>query len=105
MFDSDGELLGGIGERGVGPGQFNFPTNVALDATGRLYVTDSLNFRVQVFDSRARAASRQIGGQGDMPGYFSQPKGLAVDGEDHLYVVDAQLRGGADLRPRRDGCC
>lgn len=85
-----GEELGRIGERGEAPGQFNFPTNLALDSRGRLYVSDSLNFRVQLFDADLQPL-RQIGRKGDMPGCFSQPKGVAVDDLDNLYVVDANF--------------
>lgn len=86
----DGEEIARIGQRGIQLGQFNFPTNVAVDSAGRLYVSDSLNFRVQVFD-RDLNPLRQIGEKGDMPGYFSHPKGLALDSDDHLYVVDAHF--------------
>jgi hypothetical protein len=44
--------VGTIGEGGRGDGQFNEPTDVALDATGRLYVVDSRNVRVQRFFPR-----------------------------------------------------
>ena len=86
----DGEEIARIGQRGIQLGQFNFPTNVAVDSAGRLYVSDSLNFRVQVFDADLNPL-RQIGEKGDMPGYFSHPKGLALDSDDHLYVVDAHF--------------
>jgi len=79
-----------LGARGTGPGQFNFPTNVALDSTGRVYISDSLNFRVQQFSPDLKTV-RVIGRKGDMPGYFSQPKGVAVDWQDHLWVVDANF--------------
>jgi DNA-binding beta-propeller fold protein YncE len=86
----DGELLARIGGRGHDPGQFNFPTNVAVDALGKLYVSDTLNSRVQVFDADLKPL-RQIGSRGDMPGYFSQPKGIAIDGDNHIYVLDAHF--------------
>lgn len=79
-----------LGSRGTDPGRFNFPTYVAYDSAGRLYVSDSLNFRVQAFGPDC-AFLRSIGTKGDMPGYFSQPKGLALDSEDHLYIVDANF--------------
>jgi DNA-binding beta-propeller fold protein YncE len=85
-----GELIRRLGERGEGPVQFNYPTNIAIDRTGTVYVSDSLNFRVQQFDGNLNF-TRQIGKKGDMPGYFAQPKGVAVDSEGHLYVVDAQF--------------
>lgn len=86
----DGEAIATIGERGSAVGQFNYPTNVAVDSSGQLYVSDTLNFRVQVFDADFKPL-RQIGRQGDLPGYFAQPKGIALDSEDHLYVIDAQF--------------
>lgn len=92
VLDSAGSVVKRIGERGAGPGQFNYPTNVALDRAGYLYVADSLNFRVQVLGpAPAYEPVRQIGSKGDMPGYFSQPKGVALDPEGHLYVVDANF--------------
>lgn len=90
MLSMTGDLLATMGQRGTAPGEFNFPTNVALDRNGRLYVSDSMNFRVQVFGPNLEPL-RQIGRKGDMPGYFSQPKGIALDAEDHLYVVDANF--------------
>ncbi len=90
VFDETGTEIARIGRRGSEPGEFNFPTNVALDAEGRLYVSDSLNFRVQVFDQKFKPI-RQIGTKGDMPGYFSQPKGVAIDPAGHVYVVDANF--------------
>lgn len=90
VLDERGNLLQTLGTRGTGDGEFNFPTDVAVDSNGRLYVSDSLNFRVQIFDADLNFI-RQIGRRGNTPGHFSQPKGLAVDSEDHLYVVDAHF--------------
>ena len=90
VFSHQGDLLARVGSRGTGLGQFNFPTNVAVDARGTLYVSDSLNFRVQQFSPRLQPL-RQICRKGDMPGYFAQPKGVAVDTEGHLYAVDANF--------------
>jgi DNA-binding beta-propeller fold protein YncE len=86
-----GKLLARLGSRGTGLGQFNYPTNVTLDSRGRIYVSDSLNFRIQQINGSTFSPIRQIGRKGDMPGYFGQPKGIACDGDDHLYVVDAHF--------------
>lgn len=86
----DGRLIQRSGGRGTEPGQFNYPTNVAVDSTGNVYVSDSLNFRIQVLNPELQPL-RIIGKKGDMPGYFSQPKGIALDTHDHLYVVDANF--------------
>lgn len=32
----------------------NFPTGIACDSTGRVYVADSLNNRVQIFDEKGK---------------------------------------------------
>jgi DNA-binding beta-propeller fold protein YncE len=90
VLSRDGRLVARLGQRGTAAGQFNYPTNVAVDSQGRLYVSDSLNFRVQQFDAQLKHL-RTIGQKGDLPGYFSQPKGVAVDSQDHLYVVDANF--------------
>jgi YD repeat-containing protein len=90
VLSAQGHVLARIGKRGSAPGEFNFPTAVALDSRGRLYVCDALNFRVQQFDNRF-VPLRSIGTKGDMPGCFAQPKALAVDRDDHLYVLDAQF--------------
>ena len=85
-----GDLLARMGSRGTALGQFNYPTNVSIDHQGRIYVSDSLYFRVQQFGADF-SPRRQIGRKGDLPGYFGQPKGIAIDSEDHLYVVDANF--------------
>ncbi len=90
VINRDGSPVARLGSRGNGPGQFNYPTNVAIDKAGRIFVSDSLNFRIQVF-SPDQSSVRQIGSKGDLPGYFGQPKGVAIDSQDHLYVVDANF--------------
>jgi sugar lactone lactonase YvrE len=86
-----GQVIEHLGARGYALGQFNFPTNVAVDKLGRLYISDSLNFRVQQF-SAGLDPIRQFGSQGDLPGYFATPKGVAVDPDGHLFAVDSQFQ-------------
>jgi len=87
-FDPEGRLLAGTGRRGSALGEYNFPTNLALDAAGRIYVVDSLNFRIQVLSPDFEPL-RAFGIPGSGPGAFSKPKGIALDSEGHIYVVDA----------------
>ena len=82
-----GDVLEGFGEHGTGPGQFNFPTNIARGADGRLYVADTMNFRVEIFDRDGRFL-RTFGQLGDGSGDFARAKGIGVDSENHVYVVD-----------------
>jgi DNA-binding beta-propeller fold protein YncE len=83
-----GEFISKFGRRGLAPGEFNYPTHIAVDAGGRIYVTDSLNSRIQVFTAEG-AFVREFGSAGDGPGHFSRPKGVGVDTAGHVYVVDA----------------
>jgi len=84
-----GEVVQVIGERGADGGTFNFPVHLAFK-DGKLYVVDSMNFRVQVFD-RNYALVTQFGQIGDGYGDFSRPKGISVDSDGNIYVVDGLM--------------
>ncbi|HUB82804.1 MAG TPA: 6-bladed beta-propeller [Bryobacteraceae bacterium] len=70
------------------PGTFALPTNVAVDGDGNVYVTDTLNNRVEIFDADGEFISA-FGKNGDGAGQFERPKGIAVDCDGHIWVVDA----------------
>jgi streptogramin lyase len=72
------------------PGVFERPTNVALDSEGNVYISDTFNARVQVFDADGTFL-RTWGKPGSTAGYFMRPKGIAVDADDHVYVVDSEF--------------
>ena len=86
-FDLAGTPLAVFGQRGTGPGEFNFPSHIAA-AAGRVYVTDSMNSRVQVLDATGRFLA-QVGRPGTGAGLLSRPKGVAVDAAGRIFVVDA----------------
>jgi len=48
--DKNGKWLKSWGEPGDGPGQFNVPHSIAVDAENNVYVADRGNRRIQVFD-------------------------------------------------------
>lgn len=81
------ELVSTFGRRGDNPGEFNYPVH-AFVRNDRLYVSDSLNFRIQIFTLDGRFESA-FGRMGDGSGDFARPKGVAVDSAGHIYVVDA----------------
>jgi DNA-binding beta-propeller fold protein YncE len=89
IFDLSGSHLKTFGGRAFDEkGKFYFPTYLAVDKTGNLYVTDTLNSRVQVFDSEGQYI-KQFGVRGDRLGMFDKPKGVALDSFGNVYVVDS----------------
>jgi sugar lactone lactonase YvrE len=95
VYDADPphKLLRKIGTAGKGhtltsPGDFSKPTNVAVDKEGLVYVTDTWNDRVEIFDPEGKFI-RTWGKPGDGPGYFARPKGIAIDGDGHVWVADS----------------
>ena len=94
VYDADSlKLLRRIGTGGKNhflttPGDFGAPQCVAVDKDGNVYVTDTLNNRVEIFDADGNFIS-QFGKAGDGPGFFSRPKGIAVDGDGHIWVADS----------------
>jgi DNA-binding beta-propeller fold protein YncE len=86
----DGSPVRAIGRRGSDPGEFNFPTNIAVDSQGRLYVSDTLNFRIQSFDPEGKLLN-VFGTLGDTPGSLNRPKGIGVDADGHIYVADTSF--------------
>jgi tripartite motif-containing protein 71 len=54
-----------------------FPSDVAVDDSGNVYVTETSNNRVQMFNSSGGYLA-EWGSSGPHPGQFSQPTGVAV---------------------------
>jgi DNA-binding beta-propeller fold protein YncE len=88
VLAGDGRPVGEIGRRGAAPGEFNFPTHLALAPDGGLIVTDALGYRIQRFTPDGTPAGH-FGRHGDAAGDFASPKGVALDSEGHVYVVEA----------------
>lgn len=86
----DGKLLFDIGRHGTEKGNFHYPTNIFIAKDGLLYITDSLNFRIQILDRDGNFLST-FGKLGNASGNLSKPKGIAVDSDGHIYVADAHF--------------
>jgi len=87
IFDESGTKLAEFGARGLAPGQFNFPTSLAIRGD-TLMVNDTLNYRIQLFTLDGTPLS-SFGEIGDASGQFAMSKGLGADAEGHVYVADA----------------
>ncbi|MEF9438349.1 MAG: 6-bladed beta-propeller [Candidatus Mariimomonas ferrooxydans] len=81
-------LKGIIGREGSDTGMFHYPTNIFVSRDGLIFVSDSLNSRIQIFSPEWKFLNA-FGKPGDSPGYFARPRGVAVDSDGNIYVVDA----------------
>jgi hypothetical protein len=83
---------------------FNYPTDIAVDQEGNIYVLDGGNTRIQKFDQDGKYLAT-IGRKGQGPGEFISPSDLDLDEDGNLVVTDtAQMRlhviigGGKDVK-------
>ncbi|MFH0925604.1 MAG: hypothetical protein V1872_08250 [bacterium] len=86
-FDSTGKL-----EMLVDENNLNNPSDVAIDEqTGNIYVTDTQNCRIQLFDPDGKPLSKWGGKVDDkellIPGNLNLPEGMVIN-EGDIYVVD-----------------
>ncbi len=63
------------------------PTGITVDSSGNIYVADTGNNRIQIFNSEGSVISL-IGSQGSSDGQFNNPCDVAVDSSGKLYVTD-----------------
>jgi hypothetical protein len=86
--DTVGPQTQSIGSFGPIDGQFNTPSDIAVDSTDRMMVADTLNNRIQIFNS-AGVFQSQFGGPGSTNGKFNNPSDVTVDSTDRILVVDS----------------
>ncbi len=79
----------GTGEAGAGSNQFNYPSGVTVDSQGTIYVADTGNHRIQIFNN-AGVYQKTIGAgeAGSDDQHFDEPYGVAVDSFGNVYVAD-----------------
>lgn len=115
-FDARGtNLLSAIVGDGTKPGEFSRAEGVGVDSKDRLFVADSCNHRIQVFERDGKFL-REHGNAGSAPGQMSYPYDVRVDragfefvcefGNSRVQVFDAdgyhvEFVGGAGMEPGR----
>lgn len=77
-------IIGGFGPE---PGKFNLPQGAHEDPWGNIWVSDTLNNRLQIFFSNG-TLKEIIGTHGDGPGEFNEPGDLEIASNGDVYLVD-----------------
>ena len=85
IVSPDGKLVRQFGVFGEKPGQFNLPSAVAVGKDGKIYVVETGNDRVQVFDSQGKPV-KMIQPEGDDA--LNHPFGIAVSPDGKIWVGD-----------------
>ena len=89
-YPSDAAVVPPAREWGVvgsSPGQFAEPRGLAADARGNIYVADTKNNRIQIFDGNGQFV-REFGSKGPGEGQLNEPCGLAVEPQGEVWVAD-----------------
>ena len=85
-FSADGKLLLSWGEPGDGPGQFNLPHGIGIDSTGRVFVADRENSRLQIFSPDGEFLDQWTD--------VARPCEVFFDSDDTAFVAELGLRAG-----------
>ncbi|MDG6221231.1 MAG: 6-bladed beta-propeller, partial [Candidatus Thermoplasmatota archaeon] len=85
------QTLGTFMVSGSSNTHLNFPTSVAVDSAGRVYVSDHMNHRIVIYDDISSSIADRIIGDTGIKGsdvnHFDGPKGVAV-WSNEIYVAD-----------------
>lgn len=103
VFDLEGNLLLEIAEPADSENALNSPNGVAVDAVGNIYISDTMNARVLVYDQTGTFV-KELGGKtaDSATSELANPRGIAVDEEGYVYVVDLLANNIAMFSPEGD---
>ncbi len=87
IFNTEGNLLGIWTASGKEPGRFLSPRKIEVSNNEKIFVADTRNKRVQVFNKKGEL-EMIIGGEDKA--YFAEPITLAVDDEGNIFVGDKE---------------
>ena len=89
-FTPEGKFIMQWGGHGRERDQFMRPNNLAIDDQDRLWVVDSCNHRIKVFDANGSkpVLVKMWGEKGTEPGQLRYPYDLVLDGQGHVYVTE-----------------
>lgn len=85
VFNRDGNWARGWGQTGSGPGQFDKIRGIVIDAAGNVYVADSGNNRIQVFDSQGTFKSEITG--------IGSPQAMCITSGSTQYLYASNSNG------------
>lgn len=88
IYNADLTLSGTLG---IGEGEVAYPNDIAIGSDGIIYVVDTGNHRINVYDP-ATGAQFSFGGLGSASGQFKRPVCVAVsDTAGEIYVADSPV--------------
>jgi streptogramin lyase len=79
-FSKDGKFIKTWGRKGTGPGEFGELHAIAIDSSGRVFVGDRTNNRIQIFDQEGKFLAEWK--------QFGRPSAIYIDASDTIYVAD-----------------
>ncbi len=106
------------GSEGPGAGQLSKPASLYVTLDGRIFVADTGNNRVEIFNPDG-TLNYQFGKEGAKAGQFSSPQGIAVNSKGMIFVADTMNNrvqvfnqdgiylsaiGQPDITTRAEGC-
>jgi DNA-binding beta-propeller fold protein YncE len=98
-YTYDGTLVAVLAEPDGDQVSVYYPTDLEVDNKGNVYVVDTLNWRIKVFNVDGEFV-REFGGHGAGPGSFGRPKGIAISRDgDIIAITDADFNNFQLLNP------